>query len=173
MAFLSSPDNLVFFFDEGRFGLQPNIGRCWTHQDVRSSCKVKPGYKNFYLYSCISPFSGDYFTLILPWVNTDVMNYYLKKLAIAFKDKQLMLVMDQAGWHRSKNLHKHDNIKLVFLPPYSPELNPVERLWAWLRKHACRNRLFTLEKDVMDALCDSLNYLTKIDYQRLCNCTYL
>jgi transposase len=101
------------------------------------------------------------------------MNYYLEKLALTFHDKQLLLVMDQAGWHRSKDLHKHDNIKLLFLPPYSPELNPVERLWAWLRKHACRNRLFMSEKEVMDALCDSLDCLTKIDYQRLCNCSYL
>jgi hypothetical protein len=138
-TFLSSTDNIIFFFDEGRFGLQPNIGRCWTHRNIRRCSEVKPGYKNFYLYSCISPISGDYFTLILPWVNTDIMNYYLKELACAYKRKYLMLIMDQAGWHRANDLQIPNNINLVFLPLYSPELNPVERLWAWLRKHACRN----------------------------------
>jgi transposase len=173
MAFLSSPDNSLFFFDEGRFGLQPNLGRCWTLRKVRRHCKVKPGYKNFYLYSSISPISGEHFTLLLPWVNTEIMNLYLEYLSSAFKDKQLMLIMDQAGWHRSKNLQKPENIKFVYLPPYSPELNPVERLWAWLRRHTCRNRMFESVSALKDTLCDSIKYLTKTDYTRLCNCSYL
>jgi len=173
MAFLSSPNKSVFFFDEGRFGLQPNLGRCWTLRGIRRSSKVKPGYKNFYLYSSISPISGEYFTLLLPWVNTEIMNLYLKDLACAFKDKQLILIMDQAGWHRSKDLQKPDNIKLIFLPPYSPELNPVERLWAWLRRHACRNRMFESEIDLIDTLCDSLKNLTTSNYKSLCHCSYL
>ena len=173
MLFLSSKDNIVFFFDEGRFGLQPTLGHCWSLRGLKKTVKIKPGYKNFYLYTSVSPNIGEHFTLFLPWTNTKIMNLYLKKLHKAFPTKKIFMIMDQAGWHKSKDLCKPKNIRFIYLPPYSPELNPVEKLWAWLRKHVCRNRLFESLNHLMDEIESALNKLLKTDYAKLCNCNYL
>ena len=69
------------------------------------------------------------------------MNLYLKELSRTYQDQGLLLIMDRAGWHTAARLEISRNIRIEYLPPYSPELNPVERLWRWLRRHICRNRL--------------------------------
>ncbi|MBU1627143.1 hypothetical protein KKB18_07210, partial [bacterium] len=66
-AFLEQPDNDVFFFDEGRFGIMPHIGKCWVLKGKKPLSKVKPGYKNFYIYSSVSSHIGEASSLILPW----------------------------------------------------------------------------------------------------------
>ena len=146
---------MVFFFDESRFGLHPSIGRCWARKGVRVSAPVNPSYQNFYVYSGVSPLTGDAFSLFLPWVNTEMMNLYLAEMSAAFPDKEIMLIWDQAGWHKSNSLKVPDNIVLKSLPPYSPELNPVEKLWQWLKKHVCRNRLFAYLDDLMNTLAET------------------
>lgn len=90
-----------------------------------------------------------------------------------FKDKKIMVILDQAGWHKSQMLSKTDNIELVFLPPYSPELNPVEKLWQRLRRHVCRNKSFESEEELMDQLTVALNNMKKKDYLNLCKSNYL
>jgi hypothetical protein len=112
----------VFFLDESRFGLHPSIGRCWVRKGVRVSSSVNPSYQNFYVYSVASPLTGDAFPLFLPWVNTAMMNLYLAEMSAAFPDKEILLIWDQAGWHKSNSLKVPKNIVLNSLPPYSPEL---------------------------------------------------
>lgn len=172
-SFLSEPNSIVMFFDEGRFGLQSVIGRCWVHKGKRKQTKVKTGYQSFYVYAGVSPQTGESCVLFLPWINTEIMNIYLDELSKSYNDKRILIIMDQAGWHKSKNLILPKNIQIEFLPPYSPELNPVEKLWQWLRRHVCRNRLFESERTLMDALSYSLNDLSKIQFNRLCQCSYL
>jgi len=164
---------MVFFFDESRFGLQPFIGRCWARKGVRVSAPVNPNYQNFYAYSGVSPLTGDAFSLFLPWVNTEMMNLYLAEMSAFFPDKKIMLIWDQAGWHKSKSLKVPGNITLKSLPPYSPELNPTEKLWQWLKKHVCRNRLFTDLDDLMNTLSETLINLMPTRLMELCHCSYL
>ena len=171
--FLSSPNSMVFFFDESRFGLHPSIGRCWARKGVRGSAPVNPSYQNFYVYSGVAPLTGEAFSLFLPWVNTKMMNLFLAEMAAAFPDKKIMLIWDQAGWHKSNSLKVPENIVLRSLPPYSPELNPVEKLWQWLKKHVCRNRLFAYLDDLMDILTVTLTNLTPSRLMELCQCSYL
>ena len=171
--FLSSPNSVVFFFDESRFGLHPSIGRCWARKGVRVSAPVNPSYQNFYVYSGVAPLTGDAFSLFLPWVNTEMMNLYLAEMSAAFPDKEIMLIWDQAGWHKSNSLKVPENIVLKSLPPYSPELNPVEKLWQWLKKHVCRNRLFAYLDDLMDTLAKTLINLPSTRFKELCQCSYL
>lgn len=163
----------VFFFDEGRFGLQPQVGRSWTPQGAKATLTVKPGYTNFYVYSSVSPLTGRHFSLFLPTVNTEAMSLYLKELALEFPKQKLLVIMDQAGWHKAKDLEVPDNIQLEFLPPYSPELNPVERLWQWLRRHACRNRFFESEGEIMDQIQLVLANLSQEKTISLCRANYL
>ena len=151
----------------------PLLGRCWTRKETRPYSVVKPGYKNFYLYSSVSPHTGESFTLFLPWVDTEIMNIYLEELSLAYPDQELMVIMDQAGWHKAKGLRIPSNIKIEFLPPYSPELNPVEKLWQWLRRHICRNRWFESEKKLMDVLSEAFQRLPRQLLTSLCHCSYL
>lgn len=171
--FLASGPNKVFFFDESRFGLKPALGRCWARKGVRVSAPVSPSYKNFYVYSSASPIDGEAFHLFLPNVNTEMMNLYLHEMTAAYPDCEIMLVMDQAGWHRSKKLQVPQNIRFHWLPPYSPELNPVEKLWQWLKRHVCRNRLFSSEEELMDAVTQELSGLEPHKLKNLCHCSYL
>ena len=134
---------------------------------------MKPGYKNFYLYSSVSPHTGESFTLFLPWVNTEIMNLYLEELSSTYPDKDLMVIMDRAGWHRAEGLTVPENIWIEFLPPYSPELNPVEKLWQWLRRNVCRNKLFESEVELMDVMSESIQKLSKQRFASLCHCSYL
>ena len=134
---------------------------------------VCPGYKNFYLYSAVNPVSGEDFSLILPWVNTAMMNLYLDNFCKALKKRSCFLIMDQAGWHKSGDLKVPSQIEIVLLPPYSPELNPVERLWQWLKRHSLRNRFHEDIDAVMDSVQDCFQGATPQFLKSLCRCNYL
>lgn len=163
----------MFFFDEARFGLKPSVGRVLCRRGVKPVCEIKPGYSNFYAYSAVDVENGEDFSLLLPCVNTDIMNLFLDCFKKAFPKQRILLVMDQAGWHISKDLEIPDNFEIVHLPPYSPELNPVERLWQWLRRNFMRNRLFEKLHQVEDALSDAWNSLSSSILQSICRCSYL
>lgn len=149
------------------------MGRVWARQGSIPTVLVQPGYKNFYLYSAVNHATGDHFTLFLPWVNTVMMQYFLDCFAGTLGQTQVILVVDGAGWHRAKDLQVPAEIQLYFLPPYSPELNPVERLWRWLRRHVGRNRWYRNESAQMDALEMALRALSKKAMRSLCHCNYL
>lgn len=167
------PDADVFFFDEGRFGFQPVTGRRWTRKGVHSITIVRPGYKNFYAFSAVNPNTGEEITLFLPWVNTAMMKLFLDHLSQVLDKRSCFLVMDQAGWHGSADLEIPSNIEIVFLPPYSPELNPVERLWQWLKRHSLRNRCHENLETMMDAVQECLQEATPSFLKNLCRCNYL
>jgi transposase len=169
----NSQSSKVFFFDEGRFGLQSTVTRIWTEKGKTPEIRVKQGHENFYFYSAISPNSGEPFSLFLPEVNTGMMNLYLEEFSKEQSNSSILIIMDQAGWHKSHGLRIPGNIKLKFLPSYSPELNPVERLWKWMRKEVTHNNLFNTVKDLMDKLSTEYRSLTNTDFSRLCHCDYL
>jgi len=149
------------------------MGRVWYRKGTRLIAHVKPGYRNFYLYAAVNPLTGESFTLQLPKVNTEMMNLYLAHLRQAFGTRQMVVVLDQAGWHRSKGLLQPDGIELQPLPPYSPELNPAEKLWQWLRRHVCRNRIFETLDALEEALLTAWQELTPSFMRSLCHCSYL
>jgi transposase len=169
---LKNPDGLVFFFDEGRFGLQSTLARVWAKRGVPLPAKVRQGYKNFYTYSAVSPQTGDSFSLFLPEVNTQMMNIFFEEFAKAYSGKDILMVLDQAGWHKAKDLDVPNNITLKYLPPYSPELNPIEKLWQWLRKEALHNELFESLNEIMTVLEREFRQLLPQRFKQLCHCSY-
>ncbi len=134
---------------------------------------VDPRYQNFYVYSAVSPHHEEAFSLFLPSVNTEMMNLYLDGLARAYPEAQILIIWDQAGWHGSRDLELPPNIRCEALPPYSPELNPTERLWQWLRRHVTRNRTFDNEESLMDQLATALTNRAPAQLATLCRCGYL
>ncbi|HET7897530.1 MAG TPA: IS630 family transposase [Flavisolibacter sp.] len=124
----------VFFEDEARFGRINNVSRCWVPKNKRAAVKKQIIREHTYVFSAVCPLEGDSYSLITPVCNTEAMNELLHSLSDAYKDEQLLVFADSAGWHRSKELKTPANIQLKLLPPYSPELNPVEHLWDYIRE---------------------------------------
>jgi len=122
--------------------------------------RVKLGFKNFYLYSSVDPSSGKNFTLLMPNVDTACMNVFLEELAEKIKE-DFILIMDGAGWHKSKDLIVPKNIQIILLPPYCPELNPVERLWRFIKDNTIKNKVFETLKNLEDEVCEFTKNLTK------------
>lgn len=112
-----------------------------------------------YAYSALSPQTGDCYSLITPCCNTDAMNEFLSQLSFHYKQYRIILILDKAGWHTSNSLTLADNIQLLHLNPYSPELNPVELLWREIRKKYFHNQIFQSLDDVETVLQKALlNY---------------
>lgn len=100
---------------------------------------------------------------MLPFANTEMMNLHLAEIsATVTQGAHALLTVDGAGWHQTgDNLRVPDNITVLHLPPYSPELNPVENVWAYLRGNKLSNRVFDTYDAIVDACCDAWVWLTK------------
>ena len=108
----------------------------------------------------MNPITGESSALIAPTVNTGTMNAHLRFISEQVgPDRHVVLVLDRAGWHVSQSLKVPDNITLLHLPPYSPELNCIERLWLYLRDHYLGNRIFADGDVLWDACLEAWNRL--------------
>jgi transposase len=95
-----------------------------------------------YAYAVVSVADGVLDTLILPHVNSTCMQLFLDEIAARYPDERLVMVLDGAGWHKASALKLPENMHLVFLPPYAPELNPMEHVWDEVREKAFGNLAF-------------------------------
>jgi len=141
--------------------LKPIVGRTWAIRGRRPVVWVRPRYQWLYLYAFVQPETGRAVWFVLPTVNTQVFSLALARFAQATgasKDKRVLLVLDQAGWHTSGQLVVPEGVELVFLPARSPELQPAERLWS-LTDERLKNKLFHTLDDLKIALvrqCEAL-----------------
>jgi hypothetical protein len=147
------------FQDEGRFGLLGAPRRCWAPSGVRPVVGARLERKYIYAFSAVSPHDGVLDSLVLPWVNADTMSLFLAEVAQRHSSEFIVMVMDQAGWHLAGELIVPTNMKLIFLPPYSPELNPAEHLWDALREDSFANTVFADLDAVEKALIAGLRAL--------------
>jgi transposase len=109
-------------------------------------------YDYLYVFSALCPASGDAAGLITPNVNTGTMNAFLEQFAAGLPpDVHAAMVLDRAGWHTARALKVPANVTLVLLPPKSPQLNPTENLWHYLRSHYWSNRLYPAWEDLKQA----------------------
>lgn len=162
-------DKRIFFMDEARFGTNSKLGHGWFPSGSRSSVKVKLGFKNFYVYGAVEPSSGEVFSLTLPRVNTELMNLFLQKMSECYNNEKIVIVMDGAGWHKSKKLIVPENLTVIHLPPYSPELNPVERLWLYIKSNTIRNKIYDSLDDLENVICDFIKEITRSTVAKICS----
>jgi len=94
-----------------------------------------------YVYAAVCPSTGEVFSLIMPCCNIEAMSEFIVEISDYYKDYKVVMFMDKAGWHTSKELIKKDNIRILHLPPYSPELNPAEHLWDHIRENYFKNEM--------------------------------
>ena len=147
------------FQDEGRFGLLGDPRRCWAPKGIRPVVRKRQLRQYTYAFSAVSPHDGVMDSLILPWVNTETMSLFLQTVADRHPEEYIVMVMDQAGWHITEALQIPESMQIVFLPPYSPELNPAEHLWDDLREKDFANRAFSSMNGVEVALVQGLRRL--------------
>ena len=144
------------FQDEARFGRISDTRYCWCRRPTRPMVKAMVTQQYTYAYGAVSPMDGRFDSLMLPHVDTECMQVFLDEVALRYPNDNIVMVLDGAGWHKSQSFVLPENLKLHFLPPYSPELNPVEHLWDELREKHFHNRVFdsidTLEDHLVDAL---------------------
>lgn len=142
--------------DEHRLGLKPVLRRVWRRKGQGGVVPVQPRYEWLYLYAFVRPRTGQTYWLLLPTVSTAVMNLALAEFARdvgASVGRQIILVLDQAGWHTGEELVVPEGLHLEPLPPYSPELQPAERLWS-LTDEAVVNQRFATLDDLQAAQAD-------------------
>jgi hypothetical protein len=149
----------LMFQDEGRFGLLGAPRRCWAPRGVRPVVGARLERKYLYAFAAVSPHDGVLDSLILPWVSAETMSLFLVTVAERHPEEFIVMVMDQAGWHIAGQLQVPENMRVVLLPPYSPELNPAEHLWEVLREDWFANTVFADLDAVEDALDDGLHTL--------------
>lgn len=164
----------VWFMDEARLGQQGTTTHVWAPTGSRPTAVRQTRYEWIYLYAAVEPASGESAALLAPYVNTPTMNAFLKILDAERKpDEHFVLIMDQAGWHKSRDLKLPDGITVLLLPPYSPELNPAENLWHYLRSHYLSNRVYEDYDALLAAGTTAYRALTLEVLRTVCACPYL
>lgn len=138
----------VMFQDEARFGRISDCRYCWAKFPLRPMVKAMLTHQYVYAYGAVSIADGAFDSLVLPHVNSDCMALFLLEISRRYPNENIVMVLDGAGWHKSQSMTIPDNLRLLPLPPYSPELNPVEHLWDELREKYFHNQVF----DSLDAL---------------------
>lgn len=118
-----------------------HIGTCITAKGIRSKVSYQHKFATTYLYGSYSPLDGDSFVWEISGVSTAIFEAYLKAFSNHRPAENKILVIDNAGFHSTKNIVIPNNIHLIRIPPYSPELNPCEQIWAWI-KSKYKNHVF-------------------------------
>jgi transposase len=162
------------FMDEARIGQQGTLTNVWAPKGSRPAVVKQTRYEWAYLYGAVEPATGFSSALIAPEVNTKTMSAFLEMVSreVAARDFVIM-IMDQAGWHKAKALRVPDNIVILFLPPKSPEINPIERLWHFMRSHYLSNRAYDNYDSIRAATGHAYRKLTPEVLRSVCRCEYI
>lgn len=143
---------LLLFQDEARFGRINALRRCWAPHGIRPHVDFQVVRQFTYVYAAVCPQTGQNFSLILPDADSAMMNLFISELMAHYKEYRVIMVVDQASWHKSTSIKKYDNLRFIFLPPASPELNPAEHLWEHVREKYFANQAFDSISEVEERL---------------------
>jgi transposase len=161
----------VFAQDETRLGLLPVVRRRITACGVQPVAPVTYQFDNFYLYGAVEPTTGASFFLELPYLNSRAFQRWLDGFAAAFPESLNILVLDNGAGHKAKAVRWPSNVVPVFLPPYSPELNPIERLWRDLKDKLADIPTKTIA-ELSDAMCAIIQHYSHTTLQSLTSFAY-
>lgn len=153
----------IWWQDEARVGQQGTLTRVWAQRGSRPRAPRDQRYTWAYLFGAICPARGVGAAWVLPYANSQAMNLHLQEISSQVAPgAHAVVVMDGAGWHQTgAKLRIPENISLLRLPPYSPELNPQENVWQFLRQNHLANTVYDTYEDIVDACCNAWNALTQ------------
>ena len=154
-----------------------HTGSCIAAKGVHPVVKYQHKYLTTYLWGSYSPIDGDSFVWEINGVDTQIFEAYLKAMSKHRPKELKILIIDNAGFHSTKNIEIPENIKLINIPPYSPELNPCEQIWKYI-KQRFKNQIFrdipelrdwlhkevvSMPKETIKSICSNHLYLNAIN----------
>lgn len=148
------------FQDEAGFGRINKPKYCWCEKGIRPSVPCHHIREYRYVYGAVEPATGESCFWVMPYCNTQFMNLFLQKLSETYIEDRIVLCCDGAAWHKSGTLEVPDNIRLFYIPPYTPEMNPIEQIWKEIRKRGFRNQVFQTLENVVDRLCHTIQSIS-------------
>ena len=150
----------IWFLDESRVGQTGRVCRRWFTKGVRPRGRRDLRHESVHLFGAVCPVRDTGVALVLPVADTAAMQLMLDELAnTVTPGAHALVILDRAGWHTSRSLRVPANLTLVFLPPYSPELNAIERVWLYLKERFLSHRLWPTYDDILRACCAAWNAL--------------
>jgi len=150
----------VWFQDEARIGQKGTLTRLWARRGTRPRATRDTRYEWAYIFGAVCPERSIGAALVMPYADGAALNAHLREIADCVDaGAHAVIVLDGAGWHTSQALQVPQNITLLTLPPYAPELNPVENVWEYLRGNKLANRLFDNYETIVSACCQAWNDL--------------
>lgn len=150
----------LYFQDESRFGLKTHIGRCLTARGVKPIVKYQHAFRNTYLYGSFSPINGDSFVYEIEGTTSEIFYSYILEFSKYKPNELKIIIIDNAGFHSLSKYKIPENIVFIRIPPYSPELNHSEKIWAYI-KQFYKNKIFENLENVKKWLADFIvNELT-------------
>ena len=146
--------------DEARVGQQGTLTRIWAKRGTRPRAVRDHRYTWAYLFGAVCPARSVGAAVVLPYVDVKAMNIHLAEISRCVTEgAHAVLILDGAGWHTSPKLCLPENISLLPLPRYAPELNPVENVWEFLRQTLLSHRVWVSYDAIVDACCHAWSTL--------------
>ena len=153
----------MWFQDEARIGQKNGLVRQWARRGTRPRQPADQRYQSAYLFGAICPARGVSAALAMPFANTQAMQAHLDEIGrTVARGAHAVLLLDRAGWHTTEKLTIPKNLTMILLPSRSPELNPVENIWQFLRANWLSNRVFQTYDEIIAAACEAWNKLTAL-----------
>lgn len=150
----------IWVQDEARVGQKGTLTYIWAEKGTRPSVLRDQRYECAYIFGAVCPARGTGAALIMPHANTAAMKAHLDEISTKVeKASHAVVIIDGAGWHTTKSLKVPSNLSLLRLPPYSPELNPQENIWQFMRQNKLANRCYDSYDDIVEACCQAWNDL--------------
>ena len=139
---------------------------------MKPICPFQQVFQSTYLFGAFSPLNGASFLLELPYCNTDSFELFLNEFSAQNPNELKVMVLDNGAFHKAKRLKIPENILLIFLPPFSPELNPAEKMWAKF-KRAFTNKLYKTLNEVSVFIKNQVQKLNPIETKKTCTFDYI
>ena len=147
-------------------------GKGLTAKGVKPVCLFQQVFKSLYLFGAFSPITGNHFELEMPHCNTDTFQVFLNEFSRQSVDEFKIILLDNGAFHKGQTLKVPENIALLFIPPYSPELNPAEKIW-WKMKRAFSGKLHKTLDNVSEFITDQVAGLTNQQVKSISNYDYI
>ena len=143
-----------------------------TAKGIKPICPFQQKFQSLYVFGAFSPLTGNHFVLELPLCNSEAFQIYLNEFSLDTPDILKIVLLDNGAFHKVKSLKIPDNIVLVFIPPYSPELNPAEKIW-WKWKREFSGKLFNSLDNVSDFIIQQTAELKLKSTKQTCGYDYI
>ncbi len=148
----------VWFQDEARFGQQNTTTKIWAQKGSRPRVVRQQQFESAHIYGAVCPATGKTEAIIAPCLSKDVMREHLQLISNATEvGRYAVVIVDRASWHMGDIASEFKNLSIMPLPPYSPELNPVEQVWQWMRQRELSNRTFSGYEDIVEQVSRAWN----------------